>query len=56
MLIVIFFSPPLSFSTALTEVAEFLAAQTLSVDTETVSFTQHFPRLAHNPRLLLREG
>lgn len=31
-------------SPALREVAEFLAGQTLSVDVETVSFTQHFPR------------
>lgn len=29
---------------ALREVAEFLAGQTLSVDVETVSFAQHFPR------------
>jgi UBX domain-containing protein 1/4 len=29
---------------ALHEVAEFLAVQTLSVDVETVTFTQHFPR------------
>lgn len=31
-------------SLALREVAEFLAGQTLSVDVETVSFAQHFPR------------
>jgi hypothetical protein len=29
---------------ALREVAEFLAGQTLTVDVETVSFAQHFPR------------
>ena len=29
---------------ALREVAEFLAGQTLSVDVETVTFAQHFPR------------
>ena len=31
--------------TVLREVAEFLAGQTLSVDVETVSLAQHFPRL-----------
>jgi len=31
-------------SLALREVAEFLAGQTLSVDVDTVSFAQHFPR------------
>jgi len=31
--------------TVLREVAEYLAGQTLSVDVETVSFAQHFPRL-----------
>ena len=30
--------------TALREVAEFVAGQTLSVDVETVTFAQHFPR------------
>jgi hypothetical protein len=31
-------------TSALREVAEFLAGQTLTVDVETVSFTQQFPR------------
>ena len=30
--------------TALREVAEYLAGQTLAVDVETVSFAMHFPR------------
>jgi hypothetical protein len=30
---------------ALSEVAEFLAGQSLEVDVETVALTQHFPRL-----------
>jgi hypothetical protein len=34
-------SPPVP---ALREVAEILAGQTLSVDVDTVSFAQHFPR------------
>lgn len=34
--------------TALREVAEFLAGQTLSVDVETVAFAQHFPRFAQS--------
>jgi hypothetical protein len=33
-----------SFILALREVTEFLAGQTLSIDVETVSFVQHFPR------------
>jgi hypothetical protein len=33
----------------LREVAEFLAGQTLSVDVETVSFAQHFPRKTFSP-------
>lgn len=32
------------YITALREVAEFVAAQTLTVDVETVTFAQHFPR------------
>ena len=35
----------------LREVAEFLAGQTLSVDVETVSLAQHFPRLESLYRL-----
>ena len=31
-------------STALREVAEYLAGQTLAVDVETVNFAMHFPR------------
>lgn len=35
----------LTFHTvALREVAEFVAGQTLTVDVETVTFSQHFPR------------
>ena len=33
-----------SVFTALREVAEYLAGQTLSVDVETVNFAMHFPR------------
>ena len=33
-----------SSSSALREVAEFVAGQTLTVDVETVTFAQHFPR------------
>jgi hypothetical protein len=34
----------LQLKTALREVAEFVAGQTLTVDVDTVTFTQHFPR------------
>jgi len=38
------YTTTLSSDATLREVAEFLAGQTLTVDVETVSFAQHFPR------------
>jgi len=40
------YTTTLSSDATLREVAEFLAAQTMSVDVDTVSFAQHFPRKA----------
>jgi len=39
-----FFEPHVGAFTALREVAEYLAGQTLAVDVETVNFAMHFPR------------
>ncbi|KAI0074495.1 hypothetical protein K474DRAFT_1665336 [Panus rudis PR-1116 ss-1] len=38
----------LASDSTLRDVAEFVAAQTLSVDVETVTFAQHFPRYVHS--------
>lgn len=39
-------------SIALQEVAEFLASQTLTVDVDTVSLAQHFPRSVASAEML----
>jgi len=43
------YTTTLSSDATLREVAEFLAGQTLTVDVETVSFAQHFPRKTFSP-------
>lgn len=40
--------------TALREVAEYLAGQTLAVDVETVNFAMHFPRFFDLFQVILR--
>jgi len=43
------YTTTLSSDATLREVAEYLAGQTLAVDVETVSFSQHFPRKQFSP-------